>query len=292
MNRLNVNKEIRYIHKALVTGIVLEPSLEPSLGLVCPTSMGSHDDMNFFSFLIGSASMSSYLHEIIEYGFIYDDTNVLREVRSLGIKMEKDLLNSTGGINTQKGLVFLASILGLGAASSFKEIGFYKSSHILKKIEKITRGLVEKELDNKEKLETHGEKVYTKYKLKGIRGEVESGLPSVRDVGYPVFKANIESGLSLEKSMLDTLLNLMGRVEDSTIVHRSSIEELYRVQTIANEVVELGAFRSKEGRVRLSYLNEYLIKNKLSPGGSADLLSICISLYLLENEKFNLTSIL
>ena len=92
--------------------------------------------------------------------------------------------------------------------------------------------------------------------------------------------------------MLDTLLNLMGRVEDSTIVHRSSIEELYRVQTIANEVVELGAFRSKEGRVRLSYLNEYLIKNKLSPGGSADLLSICISLYLLENEKFNLTSIL
>ncbi len=271
--------------------ILLEVSSHPKPGLVTSKSNGSHKDMNILTFMVGSAEIAPAFFQCAQAGrnHVGELSQLLQIIRNIGINLEKNLLEGTKGINTQRGILFSACIVCGAAGYLSKESELIKSEDVFNVVSEITKDIVERELygidHNKGEL-TAGEQLFLKYGVKGIRGEVEAGFPAVKEAGLPAFYEAINKGVGLNLSLVHTLIALMTKVEDTTILWRKDWDTLIQVQRRAEEIIGLGSVFTKEGLEAIHQLDEALIGENISPGGSADLLSITVGIYLLENKEF------
>lgn len=286
------------ISQCITSGILLEASCYPSPGLVSPHSMGAHKDMNFLSFMLGSSALSPYFYIFAEKAFNWDGKEPLLNIlRQIGREGEKSLLENTCGINTQRGILFLGGLICAASALSIKDeskISRITIESICKNTAMLCKDIVKNELEtlNYSSIKTKGEALYIKYGVKGIRGEVESGLPSILNIGYPTFKKALEDNLGLNKSMLHCLLCLISETEDTTILSRLGMEGLKKAKEGAKKVLKLGSVYTNEGIMAIYELDKYFIQENISPGGSADLLACTIGIYLLEGNKLTNDDIL
>ena len=199
-----------------------------------------------------------------------------------------EMLKATEGVNTHKGLIFSLGILLAATTRLIREgmkIGIKGNSVIVcEEVKKITKGLCRddfKDLHKKKKL-THGEFIYMKYGIKGIRGEVEDGFLTVRNWALPVFQREKIKIHGLNKILLQVLMNLMAYNQDTNIISRGGLEGLSYVKEEANKFLSLGGIDNKECYGYLSSLNEEFIRKNISPGGTADLLAVAIFLALID----------
>lgn len=286
-----INEKAWEIGEAFLKGILLEVSAFPKPGLVSSISTGSHKDMNILTFMVGSAGISPCFTLCAQAGIDHqgDPKELLDEIRQIGIVYEKNLLKSTKGVNTQRGVLFAAGILCGAAGLLVKRNYPISSQNLFDTAASLTEGLVKRELESldskKEKL-TAGEKLFLKYKARGIRGEVENGFPSVAKVALPAFKYALKKNISLNHSLVHTLISLITVVEDTTILWRKDMETLYKVKNMAKEVLASDSVFSEIGMKKITEMDKELIKENISPGGSADLLAVTVGVYLLENEHF------
>lgn len=290
----SLSKEALTIGQAMTAGILLEVSCEPSPGLVSPNSAGAHKDMNLISFLLSSAAIAPYFSIFAEMGLDCKvESQLLPKLRPLGIEAEKEFLSLTDQVNTQRGILFLGGIVA-AAAGLATNAGERSMKKIGEKVSVICEGMIKKELDaiRKDKERTNGENLYISHGLTGIRGEVEKGLPSVKNIGYPVFQNAMNSGMGVNDAMVHTLLHLFSQVEDTTVVSRVGMEGLQKCREGALRAIEKGGMKSKEGRQATEELDTYFINQNISPGGCADLLAVTVAIYLMEGYSFKLESIL
>ena len=158
---------------------------------------------------------------------------------------------------------------------------------MLPMIKEMAAGLVAKELKNLDHAAmTAGEKLYYKYGITGIRGEVENGFPSVVNYGLPALEDAFDKGATINDALVHTLISLMTVVEDSNVIWRTAYDTLLEVQRIANNILSLGSVFTEKGRMAIAETERYFLQRHISPGGSADLLSVTITLYLLEHKEF------
>lgn len=286
-----IETEAWRIGEAMVKSILLEVSSYPKPGLVSSISMGSHQDMNIITFMVGSASIAPAFYLCAQAGrdHIGHPSLLLTDLRSIGITFENRLLESTKGVNTQRGILFAGGILCGAAGYLSRESPDLDTDSLFETVAAVTCGLVERELQalhkkGKEKL-TSGEKLFLKYQARGIRGEVEAGFPSVRQAGLPAFKEAISGGLDLNFCLVHTLLSLMSCVEDTTILWRKGPEELLALQKRAREILSAGSVFSKVGLQEISKMDRELIALNLSPGGSADLVAITAAVYFMTHKE-------
>ena len=141
------------------------------------------------------------------------------------------------------------------------------------------------EAKSKEKL-TYGEKLYLKYGVKGIRGEVQSGFETVREHSMPVLNDLLNKNMHINDILVHVLLNLMAYSEDSNILGRHNMETLDFVKEKAQAALKHGGYLTPYGKLFVGEMDKYFIEKKISPGGSADLLAVTIMLYILENGEF------
>lgn len=87
-----------------------EASLEHKPGLVCPSSQGSHRDMDFSLFQCSVDALQGYFQAQCLNGYHYVD---FEEIRQCGILAEQKMMAATQQINTHKGAIF-----NLGFASA------------------------------------------------------------------------------------------------------------------------------------------------------------------------------
>ena len=147
----------------------------------------------------------------------------------------------------------------------------------------MTRGLTRRDLgDAPEGTPTFAQALYLSTGNPGPRGEAEQGFPHVRDDGYPAFRRALQEGRSLNDAGCVALLALMARNPDTNLVRRGGQELLARVQACSLKLLS-GDFPSDMRA--LSAFDQDMIRLNLSPGGSADLLSLCFMLYFLEEES-------
>ena len=139
-----------------------------------------------------------------------------------------------------------------------------------------------KELNKKECL-THGEKLYLEYGFTGIRGQIKDGLAVLFD---NIIEKYSYSELKENDLYTQILIELMSRVEDSTIVYRHDINTLRKVQLDAKELLNLGGEFTDAGKKRCEELEEIYIEKNISPGGCADLLAISILLLNVKKLMF------
>jgi len=279
------------IGEAFLKGILLEVSAYPKPGLVSSISMGAHKDMDILTFMVSSASIAPAFFLCAHSGINHsgDPEKLLPIIREIGIIFEGKLLDSTKGVNTQRGILFAACILCAAAGYISQDNIAFSADDLFETAAKVTKGIVSRELvhlnEKKDKL-TPGEQLYIKYKATVIRGEVESGFTSVRNTGLPAFKDAISKGVKLNDCIVHTLISLIACVEDTTILWRKDKEELIEVQKKARTILGKGSIFTEEGLAEIYKLDEVFINKNISPGGSADLVAVTIGTYLLENKQF------
>lgn len=288
----NRNFLIDKIGEIALRAMLYEVSASPKPGLVDRYNNGAHRDMDFFTFMASSAALSSGMVAMARLGFEHEGKIelLLPKLRGAGKKAEDRMMRATRNVNTQKGLLF-AMGLACGVCGYLCKGGEKITlEKICREISEMTEGIVQKELNpllfgEKERMSlTAGEKLYIKYKVEGIRGEVEKGLPTVRKYGFPAFVDCIERGCSVNDAALHALLNIMTAVEDTTILHRHDLEVLQFVHERAREVIDAGSVFTNKGRQMIAAMDEEFCRNNISPGGAADLLALSIAIYFWEQE--------
>lgn len=259
--------------------MIYEVSCFPSPGLVSPVSNGAHTDMNYYTFVDSTCALIKYFTLIAEEGFKpYSCEKLFDRIREIGTDGEKDMFAKTKGVNTHKGMLFL---LGIACAASGKAISEKRCFDDIQGIVKeMSNGLVERELysvvDNG-KL-SYGEKLYIKYKIRGVRGEVEDGLPTVFDFALDFYDKAYD--LDTNDRLIHTLIGIMQISEDTNIIHRHSFDMLKKVQNQAKDIISAGGMRTAAGRKMVDDLCGEFIKLRVSPGGSADLLGVTVFLHM------------
>ena len=279
--------DLQKVGQYLTQAILLEVSTHPKPGLVTRLSNGAHKDMSIFTFMMSSAVLSKAFNDLQDIGQAHRGTltELFCKLRSYGVGAEAELLRVTKGVNTQRGILFAGGIVS--AVSGYAMNMGLSRDALLPMIKEMAAGLVAKELKNLDHAAmTAGEKLYYKYGITGIRGEVENGFPSVVNYGLPALEDAFNKGATINDALVHALIALMTAVEDSNVIWRTDYETLLEVQRIAENILSLGSVFTEKGRMAIAETERYFLQRRISPGGSADLLSVTITLYLLEHKEF------
>lgn len=279
--------DLQNVGQYLTQAILLEVSTHPKPGLVTRLSNGAHKDMSIFTFMMSSAVLSKAFNDLQDIGQAHRGTlaELFCKLRSYGVGAEAELLRVTKGVNTQRGILFAGGIVS--AVSGYAMNMGLSRDALLPMIKEMAAGLVAKELKNLDHAAmTAGEKLYYKYGITGIRGEVENGFPSVVNYGLPALEDAFDKGATINDALVHALIALMTVVEDSNVIWRTDYDTLLEVQRIANNILSLGSVFTEKGRMAIAETERCFLQRRISPGGSADLLSVTITLYLLEHKEF------
>lgn len=265
LDKGNLKEAMEYIPKSTVPYLVadlaeralrLELDTTPKPGLVDRQDNGAHKDMDYALMSKSISALRPYLTRLaVESAKDIDPA----KIKEIGIEAEKAMLKATSGVNTHKGALFciglsvaaascLACSTGSVEAYSFKELVSRAASEIPS-----ARG-------------THGAEAKRSFKAVGALENARAAYPELFADWLPYY-------LSLECDPFrchKTLLHIMTTLDDTNILHRRGAEGLAHAEAEAARLLE---DFSESG---LSFLNKDFIRENISPGGSADMLSLTI----------------
>lgn len=259
-----------------VKSLLFEVLTTPKPGLVDRNNNGSHSDMDLFTFSSSVSVLFPYFQQAYCLG--WNSTNpkqCFAELRKLGKNAEQAMFFETQGVNTHKGVIFSLGIVC--CAAGFTAI---KKADIFNCCALMTNGITEELKDNLK--DTNGKRLFAQYGLRGIRGELEDGLPIVKEIGLPMLEEYIQAGFSLEEAGSRVLITLISQLSDTNMVARGGIEKANEAMKKASDLFSSDSFEISD----IEKMDEYFRLENLSPGGSADLLAVCFFLHFLK-ERFN-----
>lgn len=265
LDKGNLKEAMEYIPKSTVPYLVadlaeralrLELDTTPKPGLVDRQDNGAHKDMDYALMSKSISALRPYLTRLaVESAKDIDPA----KIKEIGIEAEKAMLKATGGVNTHKGALFciglsvaaasnLASATGSVQVYSFKELVSRAASEIPS-----ARG-------------THGAEAKRSFKAVGALENARAAYPELFTDWLPYYRSLEGDPFRCHK----TLLHIMTTLDDTNILHRRGAEGLAHAEAEAARLLE---DFSESG---LSSLNKDFIRENISPGGSADMLSLTI----------------
>ena len=240
-----------YLSMMAAEALRREVHLTPKPGLVDEINSGAHHDMDLPLFEKSIVALRPWFAAFINLGLEGASAQSLHQA---GITAEKAMFTATDGINTHKGALYIFALI-LSAIGRILAIGgtwddvFSQAAKIANQLP-VPQG-------------THGSSVRTC--CGGVRQEAMAGFPHARQMAK----------MLEEESPQVVLLWSMAHTDDSTLVYRGGLAGLQFVQQQAAEI--LSAPEDKKGTL-MQELDAELIARHLSPGGSADLLSLSLFL--------------
>ena len=235
--------------------------------------------MDFFSFLDSTSALTPWLREMFRTGWNHahkEAAEMFSALRLIGLQAEDAMLRATNGVNTHKGIIFSLCVFG-GAYGKVSALSF-PVQPALSDILSVCRTLGGCALSELPSLpgDTSGERCYLAYGAEGIRGEAARGFPSVMQIGLPALRRALQAGHSINDAAALALLALIGGVEDTNMIHRGGYElaQMHRAEANALSAADISTDT-------LSALDRQYIRENLSPGGCADLLTVSLLLLFL-----------
>lgn len=270
--------------------LIYEASAYPKPGLVTPLDNGSHDDMEYKTFIDSAlALLPCYINctSIGRETHALEPTDVFPYLREAGKQGEQEMYGTTNGVNTHKGAIFLLGLL-CAAVGRLNAAGVFPDpTGITETAAAFVKGIVDRELrsfeDGQPRLGlsecTAGEIAYILHKVDGARGEAERGYPTALSALERLRKLK-SSSLSFRERLAHVLIGIMADNADSNLIARGGLDALDEVRLAARGALAEGGMETLTGRDLISGMEASLVEKNLSPGGSADILSCALFLWM------------
>ena len=238
----------------------------PKPGLVDRNDNGAHRDMDYALMHRSIQALHPYFVRLAQIGF--DNPQPRHdEIQQVGIEAEQAMFKATGGVNTHKGALFSIGLaaVALGGMACSNNAQLHSLSNSIASLASLfpdTSG-------------THGSKAKANNKLKGALDNAREGYPQLFKAWLPFYLDRLAKGdrYALHK----TLLRIMCDLDDTNIVYRTSMETMQEVQTEARRMLE-HIPETTHFEAALLAMNTDYIRRNISPGGSADMLSLVVFL--------------
>jgi holo-ACP synthase/triphosphoribosyl-dephospho-CoA synthase len=271
------------IGSAVVKGLMGELAVTPKPGLVDRNNCGSHGDMDFFMFIDSATALLPYFRSCAAEGFQSGESpeGLFAVLRRKGKIAEIAMKRATGGVNTHRGIIFSLGVLSGAYGRLYRTRERPALEDLMTLCREMTAGvLADFSGAGDKKSLSHGEYLYRRHGMTGVRGEAAAGFPSVCVYSYPCFRRMIEGGHSLNDAGIGAFLCLLACTDDTTLVHRSDLGVLRSLQGDLRDFLAsdppVEALRRKAAE-----LDERFISRDISAGGCADLLAVTYFLYAL-----------
>lgn len=262
--------------------LIKEARTTPKPGLVDMDNNGSHKDMDLDMFIKSAHALTPYFKKCVEIGQNFADNpdEIFQKLRQEGLLAEQAMYEATGGINTHKGAIYSMGIIcgALGCLwSAEKEV--LRADEIFSMCSRISKEAVKDDFQSIDD-STAGGRLYLEKGIKGIRGEVSEGFPSVKNISLPALKKALSEGFSENTAGVFALLHLIGNVEDTNILSRGGEEGSVFAKSAARELLSNPPFPDLN---EVRDLDKRFIEKNLSPGGCADLLAVTYFIHRITN---------
>ena len=258
--------------------LLYEVCVTPKPGLVDRDNSGSHRDMDIYTFLRSTSALWPYFADCARTGqrtAARPARETFDALRLRGKVAEIEMLSATGGVNTHKGAIFSMGLL-CGALGRLDRERWRIPEAVLSEAANMARGVSERDFSGS--THTAGERLYREYGVTGVRGEAEAGFPAVLEYGLPVLEAGLAAGKSPDEAGGAALLSILLHTADTNLLARGGME------TCKALVADLRTLSGADADT-LRALDRDFTRRNLSPGGSADLLSLCWMLHFLRGES-------
>jgi triphosphoribosyl-dephospho-CoA synthase len=120
-----------------------------------------------------------------------------------------------------------------------------------------------------------------------IIDEYLDGYRLTFDICLRALKQWLRRTNNLEVSSVNALLEVMSRRPDTHISRRSGVEKARIVMTLAGRALGVGGAATKEGFRAILKLDEYMRRNDLRPGASADILDAALGVLFLGAGRYS-----
>lgn len=241
-----------------VQSIKAELDTTPKPGLVDKADNGAHSDMDYNLMLKSIYSLHPYFTELSCLAYNEDVINI-DKIKTIGIEAEKQMLFTTNGVNTYKGALFSMGLVLYAASYLCQQRDKVQEQQLQKTIKLLSSKFSQPD-------DTHGKKVVEKHNVKGALASAINGYPLLFDEWLPFFIKHKNE----EHSLIKLLLFIMTNLDDTNIYYRKGEEVVAHVKQQAQEILDDFSID------RVEKLNREFVKENISPGGAADMLSLTL----------------
>ncbi|MBN3868403.1 triphosphoribosyl-dephospho-CoA synthase CitG [Gluconobacter kondonii] len=271
------------------SALLKEINLSPKPGLVDRFDNGAHSDMDHALFLESIDAISPFFSLFYESGCASTSSKeALNDLRKVGVKCENAMFSATNGVNTHKGGIFALGLLCGASGRLISNNHECTIENVCIEVSRICDGLLHNDLRSGNERcapPTAGQLIYRQYGFGGARAEAESGFLTVQRYALPAYRDALCDGYSAVESELISLISLISNNNDTNVISRSGIYGLNYAKVFSKKA--LNTLREKGFRnfeTEVSEMNTAFISRNISPGGSADLLSVM--LFLVDFERY------
>lgn len=252
----------------------------PKPGLVDKDNNGAHRDMDHALMSRSIRAIHPYFVRLALLGFAADMPNH-DDIVKTGIEAERAMFEATNGVNTYKGALFSMGLAVVAAAGKAWQGSSITPQTLSAAISKLAFAFP----DTKG---THGSKA--KQTAASETATFKGALDNARE-GYPMlfndwlpFYANLCKNGEPHALHL-TLLRIMCDLDDTNIVYRTSLAMMKQVKEESRDVLSRwseathGTPQTDGGTnldTILGDMNRSFVQRNISPGGSADMLSLVV----------------
>lgn len=262
-----------HIGSLAIRALYRELELSPKPGLVSPTDSGSHQDMDFHTFVRSLESLRNYFPEITHVGAASPSFEPLRQ---LGVAAEAKMLQATRGINTHRGAIFNIGLLCAAAGALHAEGRRFSAADVC--VEAASRWGDAIEGAANPASRSHGAEMARRYGSGGARREAAGGFPATVDVGLPAYREALWLTDDPRRAALQCLFTLIAHIEDTNLLWRGGAEGLAFAQWHALNFLSTGGVAADGWEELARRIHAEFVRRNLSPGGSADLLAVTLFL--------------
>lgn len=254
----------------------------PKPGLVDRNDNGAHRDMDHALMQRSIQALHPYFVRLAQLGFT-DKQPCHDEIVNIGIEAEREMFKATGGVNTHKGALFSIGLAAVAlAGESFSRITQAERCGTMayndvnsKQIQSLSNSIASLARLFPDTNGTHGSKAKANNILKGALDNAREGYTQLFKAWLPFYIDRIAEGDNY--ALHKTLLRIMCDLDDTNIVYRTSMETMKEVKTEAKQMLDTSR-NIVNFEAALQAMNTDYIHRNISPGGSADMLSLVVFL--------------
>lgn len=259
-----------------------ELNTTPKPGLVDRNDNGAHRDMDHALMQRSIKALHPYFVRLAQLDF-NGKQPCHDEIVNIGIEAEREMFKVTGGVNTHKGALFSIGLAAVAlAGEAFSRITQAEGCGTMayddvnsKQIQSLSNSIASLARLFPDTNGTHGSKAKANNILKGALDNAREGYTQLFNAWLPFYIDRIAEGDNY--ALHKTLLRIMCDLDDTNIVYRTSMETMQEVKTEARQMLDTSR-NIVNFEAALQAMNTDYIHRNISPGGSADMLSLVVFL--------------